>query len=379
MGFVTEPLYAIFKRDLLKGRTQFWVNVYAKYNRKDYIIHDKKRPYIVFRVMHFSYLDNLDISQNKKDKILRQRLNEIKQYYGLLVNRVLTKFCSGKGSTDWEEKKILRLYGYYLGREKFEESCDSQIKIRSQQGMRDNFIDAIKRSGRFMDKMEIIFQKYRVPIAITRLPFVESMFNIRAASPVGAAGLWQFMKATGKRYLTINQWFDERQSPIKATFAAARLMRYNFEETGSWPVAITAYNHGLNGMKKAIKQLGTRDLSVILENYRSGSFGFDSKNFFAGFAAARHVYDSRKHYFGEITAEPSIRFKLISIEKPLRVKSLVKMAGVDWEKFKELNPDILNEAYYRDIKIPKNYIILLPRANFVRFNLAYDQYMGRKR
>ena len=71
--------------------------------------------------------------------------------------------------------------------------------------------------------------------------------------------------------------------------------------TGSWPTAITAYNHGTAGMERAIRKLGTRDIGAIVQKYKSRTFGFASRNFYTSFLAAVEVSRNYEHYFGEVS------------------------------------------------------------------------------
>lgn len=111
----------------------------------------------------------------------------------------------------------------------------------------------------------------------------------RARSKAGAVGLWQFIKATGKRYLTITRRRDDRRDPIRATEAAARLLKHNYEALGSWPLAITAYNHGKEGMLAARVAVGSSAIEDIISGYTGPRFGFASRNFYAEFLAALEV------------------------------------------------------------------------------------------
>jgi membrane-bound lytic murein transglycosylase D len=81
---------------------------------------------------------------------------------------------------------------------------------------------------------------------------------------------------------------DERRDPIVSAYAAAKLLKFNYEQLDSWPLAITAYNHGANGMKRAKRRHGD-DIVKVIDNYRSRTFGFASKNFFCEFMAALEV------------------------------------------------------------------------------------------
>src|SRR4029078_12446805 len=122
-----------------------------------------------------------------------------------------------------------------------------------------------------------IFRQEGLPIELTRLPFVESSFNLRARSKVGATGLWQFMRSTARLYMRMDASADERNDPLRATRAAAKKLRDNFEMLQSWPLPITAYNRGPSGVKRLTEKLGTTDIVDIID-VRKGHFGFASAN-----------------------------------------------------------------------------------------------------
>ena len=86
-----------------------------------------------------------------------------------------------------------------------------------------------------MAGIERILARYGVPREIQCLPFVESMFNDQARSKVGASGIWQFTRDTGRRYLRIDAAVDSRHDVWLATDGAARLLRDNFAKVSSWP------------------------------------------------------------------------------------------------------------------------------------------------
>src|SRR4029453_7063103 len=97
-----------------------------------------------------------------------------------------------------------------------------------------------------------IFRDEGLPVELTRLPLIESCFDVEAYSKVGAAGIWQFMPATGRLYMEVSSSVDERRDPIPPPRAAARYLSRSYERLGNWPLAITSYNHGPNGMARAI-------------------------------------------------------------------------------------------------------------------------------
>src|SRR5262249_10547620 len=159
------------------------------------------------------------------------------------------------------------------------------------------------RSWAYLPEIERVFADAGLPSELTLLPHVESSFENRALSKVGAAGIWQIMPATGRRYLRVSDDMDERLNIRASTMAAAQILRENYDMLGTWPLAITAYNHGANGMKQAVAAVGTTDFGVIVQRYRGPLFGFASQNFYAEFLVAVDLVKHYKQYFGDILFE----------------------------------------------------------------------------
>ena len=142
-----------------------------------------------------------------------------------------------------EEKRVYEMFRSIEDKDKFvmdRRGEKGQGAVRPE-GL---FIKGIIDSGEYLSEMERIFEEYDLPMELTRLTFVESMFNPYAYSKSGAAGVWQFLKATGKRYLIINNIVDERRDPLLATIAASKFLTkiMNLLETGRWllPLIIMA-------------------------------------------------------------------------------------------------------------------------------------------
>jgi membrane-bound lytic murein transglycosylase D len=171
-------------------------------------------------------------------------------------------------------------------------------RVRCQIGQRDRFRAGLVRSGAYIDQMRAIFSAHGLPADLAFLPHVESSFNTNAYSKFGAAGMWQFTRSTGKRFMTVDYVLDERRDPIVAAQAAARLLKENHDRLGSWPLAITAYNHGAAGMQRAKAAHG--DYPAIFTSYKGRTFKFASRNFYSEFLAARRVASDYRRYFGDL-------------------------------------------------------------------------------
>ena len=214
--------------------------------------------------------------------------------------------------------------------------------------------------------MEQIFAKYDVPVEIVKLPLVESSFNENAQSKVGASGVWQFMPAMGKKFLKIGHHADERNSPIKATEAAAKMLKGNFKILKSWPLAITAYNHGPGGLIKAKKILKTDDLEEIIENYKGRRFSFASQNFYSEFLAALYADKYQQEIFGTLDKHSPIEADTLRLKRSIRVMELAKIAGVTVEEIKLHNPDLRKRVVKRNPFLPAGYTIRLPVGSLER-------------
>ncbi|MCG2740042.1 MAG: transglycosylase SLT domain-containing protein, partial [Syntrophaceae bacterium] len=230
-----------------------------------------------------------------------------------------------------------------------------------QTGLQNKFLEGLIVSGEYLGKIEEIFVNLGMPRELTRLIFVESMFNIRARSKVGASGVWQFMPDTAKRYIIVNDIIDERNDPIKATLAAAKLLKHNYDELKTWPLAINAYNSGAGRMKKAVKQLGTRSIEKIIHNFEDKSgYGFASRNFYPSFLAALEVAENNRYYFGEIELESPQRYDQIITTHPTSITELAKLCNISIETLKHLNT-ALNEKLFEPLTyLPKGYELRVP-------------------
>ena len=161
--------------------------------------------------------------------------------------------------------------------------------MRFQLGQADRFRAGLIRAGAWEDYIRQTLTDMDLPVELVALPHVESSYNPLAYSRVGAAGMWQLTRSTGRRYLRVDSVVDERLDPFRATVAAARLLEHNHDVTGTWPLAITAYNHGAAGMRRAVRKLGTNEITTIVRQYRSRTFGFSSRNFYPAFLSYNFV------------------------------------------------------------------------------------------
>lgn len=236
-------------------------------------------------------------------------------------------------------------------------------KIRLQMGLKDRMLKAIELSGRYLPLMERVFKEENIPLELTRVVFVESSFNIRAGSKVGASGLWQIMPIIAKKSKYIHQAYDLRQDPYYSTKLAAHILRQNFQILQSWPMAVTAYNHGVGSLGKIIKKYKSNDISYLIKNVESKkSFGFASRNFYATFLAALYVESHANLYFPEpILKEAEMKFKDIRLKKSVKYEELLLAFDNDKEKLKQYNPQLNFSFLKSKRRFPKGTVINFPQ------------------
>ena len=237
---------------------------------------------------------------------------------------------------------------------------DATTRIRFQLGQADRFREGLIRSSSWSAHIAETFANQGLPSELAVLPHVESSFNAAAYSKVGAAGLWQFMRSTGRRYMRVDDAVDERLDPYRSTEAAAQLLAYNYRVLGSWPLALTAYNHGAAGMRRAKESVGTDDYVKINRTYSSRTFGFASRNFFPSFLAALTVDENPEKYFGALERRPEQKFRELSMPAYVRLATLERTLEVDREQLRALNPAWRPTIYNGTRLVPRGYRLRLP-------------------
>lgn len=233
---------------------------------------------------------------------------------------------------------------------------DDETRIRAQRGAKEHFAEGLKISGRYIREMQKIFRAEGLPEQLAYLPLVESSFNIRARSVVGAVGMWQFMPETGKKFLRIDGKIDERRDPFTSTRAAARLLKENYRLLGNWPLAITAYNHGTDGIFRGIKSVESENLVDLIRGYQSPTFGFASKNFYAEFLAVVEIATNSEAYFPFLRAHAPVALREVVLKRAAPLQPMLKPAAISQSDFFEWNPALDSNANL----IPAGYRVKLP-------------------
>jgi membrane-bound lytic murein transglycosylase D len=278
------------------------------------------------------------------------------------VKRQMLQLSDGEeATTELQERILEQLSDRGLSPRVLREWIEQDL-IRTQTGIRERYAEAVRRAWRYLPVMEQIFsQEYGLPKELTRIPFIESSFDYTAYSSVGAAGIWQFMPRTARAHrMLVGRYVDERRDPIKATRAAAEYLRQAYNSLGSWPLAITSYNHGVGGVRSKVRKAGTSDLATIVEDPNERYFGFASTNFYPEFLAAVEIFNDLQRYFPEVREEPPLQVAAYRLTRPASAHTIANRLGISAEDLKEANYGLLDPIWSGRAAIPAGYSLRVP-------------------
>jgi peptidoglycan lytic transglycosylase D len=331
----------------LQRDVNFWVRVYTQIDTNSGYLHDQYNLAVVYDTVRFAPYS----SPRARQRIV----NQARDHYAAELRRI----ASGQQPLSEEDQRIKALWGAQASPARLLEAIDD---IRFQLGQSNRFKDGLIRSGAWQHDIAAALKDEGLPPELAALPLVESSYNPRAYSKVGAAGLWQFMPSTGRRFMRIDRAVDDRMDPFMATEAAAQLLAYNYHILGTWPLALTAYNHGVAGMRRAVDTLGTTDIVTIVRQYQSRTFGFASRNFYVSFLAALKIDRNPQKYFGAIVPMHEERYRQVRMPAYVSVGPLERALNIDSERLQELNPALRPAVWRGRLAVPRGYQLRLPAS-----------------
>lgn len=352
----------------LEPRVAFWRDVFTRYGADDVILHDTDDLRLVYEVVEFQ--DGVRRSRaasRRQRRTVRARMHRLSD----AMNRLRTHGPNPKNPDAVQRGilKVVRAAGLQPSRALFGKL---RHNIHAQRGVKERFRKGIIRSGRYLKTMETIFESHGLPKELVRHPHVESSFNYASRSSKGAAGIWQFMPRTGKAYkLRVGRSIDERLDPIAATDGAARYLKDAYRKLGNWPLAVTSYNHGQAGMARAKRRHGP-NLVTIIDKYKSRSFRYASKNFYAEFLAAVEVSENYPTYFGPLELMKPLQYQDIYLDKSVRATTFTAIEGLSQDVLREYNPQFRRRFWSRSRVLPSGFTIHVPlgKAEEARVALA---------
>ncbi|HNP34568.1 MAG TPA: transglycosylase SLT domain-containing protein, partial [Woeseiaceae bacterium] len=330
----------------LQPDIDFWVSIFTRYPSDQGVLHDNRDLAVVYARLEMPK----SLSASARKKRINARRDEIRT--------VLRSLASGKrDNLSAEEARILALWPDDVSNATLAAAIE---QIRYQGGLSDRFREGLVRSGQWRDYIEAEFRTLGIPPALVALPHVESSFNPDARSHVGASGIWQFTRSTARRFMRVDHVLDERNDPFTATRGAGRLLAYNYSLTGNWPTAITAYNHGLGGIRRAMSQFGDTAYVNILRKYKGRTFGFASRNFYVAFLAAREVDQDPDKYFPGLVRDLPIDFAVARLRDYVAAEDLSNSLGIEPTELAKYNRALQPTIWQGSKYLPRDYELRVP-------------------
>ncbi|TFH73628.1 LysM peptidoglycan-binding domain-containing protein [Gammaproteobacteria bacterium LSUCC0112] len=313
---------------------KFWTRVYTEVDTDSGFLHDAEDLSVIYRRVDFN---------REQIEGFRRRIQEDLQI-----------LASGKRTgLTLTQQEVLDAWG---GPEVSNTRLAAAVtNVRFQLGQSNRFVEGLIRSGAYREHIERVARERGLPVELGALPHVESSFHPGAYSHANAAGMWQFIRSTGQRFMRIDHIVDERMDPYAATYAAMSLLEYNYSLLGSWPLALTAYNHGAGGLARAKRELGTDDIGQIILRYRGASFGFAGRNFYPQFLAVLDLERQAQALFGLLHLDPAPEYDEVELQAYVEADVLAANLGVTVDQLKFDNPALRPVVWEGGKRIPKGY------------------------
>ena len=275
-----------------------------------------------------------------------ERLQRIPSIMEMPYNEVVQKFI------DRYATRLRRSVGYMLGASNF-----------------------------YMPIFEQALETYNLPLELKYLPVIESALSPKATSRVGAAGLWQFMLATGKQYgLEVTSLVDERRDPIKSSDAAARYLRDLFRIYHDWSLVIAAYNCGPENINKAIHRAGGEKDYWAIYKYLPR----ETQGYVPAFIAANYIMTYYcDHNICPMRTDCPLKSDTIMVTRDVHFRQIAAVTGIDIEELRTLNPqyrrDIVNgNSKVSVLRLPQNYINAFIDNEDSIYNYEPDRWLTKR-
>ena len=343
--------------DTMREGVDFWKNVWTRWTLEQVELHDTDHPSIVYEVFELPPPAG-EVYTDEQREYVKGRREALEARLAAIENKV----ASAAPLADDEKELALKIAdaagtGGIMG---------ASQRVRSQRGLRERFRRGLEISGRYHDAFVAVFRDAGLPEGLADLPHVESSFQVAARSSAGAVGVWQFTRGAARRFMRLTPGLDERLDPVAAARGAARYLKTAYDELGSWPLAITSYNHGIEGMRAARDRFGT-DFARILSEYDGRTFGFASKNFYKEFLAAREVASDQAAYFPEgLVPEAPLMHDRVTIDRPTQAVRVASRYGVPLHGLAAINPAWTTRALRGSSPLPAGTEVWLPEGTLDR-------------
>jgi membrane-bound lytic murein transglycosylase D len=342
----------------LQPQIAFWRNVYASWGRGQVALHDDRYMDLIYDVITLPEPVSEGYTSEQK-ALLKARFDGLEEQLRQVERKVATQAPLSPS----EQALATRIQASSGGPAAISGVSE---RLRSQRGLRERFKRGLEISGRYDAAFRQVFREAGLPEDLAYLPHVESSFQNHAASSVGAVGMWQFMPATARQFMIMNAAVDERLDPVASAQGAARYLGNAHGRLGSWPLAITSYNHGVGGMRRAQSTYGN-DIGRIVQQHSGSGFGFASRNFYTEFLAAREIARNPQRFFPEgVAFEPPLNLDRVRLRQSVPATTVASYYQVNLSELNSLNRAWKPAAKSASIPLPAGVMVWLPNGTLTR-------------
>lgn len=230
----------------------------------------------------------------------------------------------------------------------------------------------VERSGRYLHYIVEEVERREMPSEIALLPMIESAFNPQALSRSSAAGIWQFMPATGRNFgLDQNWWVDHRKNVTAATHAALDYLQKLHMMFGTWDLALAAYNAGEGTVQRAIEKNLTNGLPT---HYAALQLPEETRNYVPKLQAIKNLIQMPEKYGLNIESIPDEPyFTKVAVSEKIDAKLAAHLADIPYEEFTALNPQYNRPIIAADNKGGQEILLPVKSADTFLSNLSNYQ------
>ncbi|MBI3074276.1 MAG: transglycosylase SLT domain-containing protein [Deltaproteobacteria bacterium] len=352
----------------LAKKFEFWKALYAKYKSTEFLLYDVQNQDVHYGTVDISDLQPVASESRAAARLRRdkkeRRVQAAKEKLVPILRKLAARWGKGTAGLSGEERRVARAIAHVKDRRQIAEGATVR-RIGGIGGIANRFQAGVERYSAYRPYVVAVLRQHKIPDEIEALTFTESLFSPTALSRSAAYGCWQFLKSTGKLFLQINELVDERRDPIVATHGAARMLAQNLGMLKNWPMALTGYNYGPYGLRRAADEIGSYNLGDILKKYRHKRFAFDGRNYYAGFLAALHTLRNWQRYFPDARLVAPLEFETVALKKAMTLKAAANRIGADVGDVARLNL-ALNASAMNGLSLPAGFWLRVPKGAAAR-------------
>lgn len=364
---VADPSGLFPRPPVLRSAIAFWTDIFGKYSEYQSVVHSIDDLGKVYTVLDFRQ-DAATMSPGRLEHEREAAEHNARVHIDALLKHIDALQNHPEQLSDEER----RIYNLFPGNDpkRFRREIGNE---RVQRGLLERTQHAMETASSYLPHMERIFARYDLPPQLTRLPLVESSFNVDAYSKDGAAGIWQFIPSSARIYMRLDDIVDDRRDIWYSTDAAARHLRDDYDALRNWPLAVTAYNHGRGGLARGLIAVQGTTLSDLLTRWHNDNFGFASRNFYAEFIAASDVDRAwRAQHPLNGSRGDLMHYDTVTLHDYLPYDTVRRLTGLDEDAFHALNPAYKPEVITGKLYVPPGHEIRVPAGAAAQFAAAYE-------